>query len=33
MNPVNFVAVDYTTVGDALGAVEELNIRRAEKAR
>ncbi|MEU2825710.1 PI-PLC domain-containing protein [Streptomyces bacillaris] len=31
--PVNFVAVDYTTVGDALGAVEELNTRRARKAR
>ncbi|MFI1227487.1 MULTISPECIES: hypothetical protein [unclassified Streptomyces] len=29
-SPVNFIAVDYTTVGDALGAVNELNSRRAE---
>ncbi|MFE9696408.1 hypothetical protein [Streptomyces sp. NPDC006270] len=28
--PVNFIAVDYTTVGDALGAVNELNSRRAD---
>lgn len=28
--PVTFVAVDYTTVGDALGAVNELNSRRAK---
>ncbi|MEW2068593.1 PI-PLC domain-containing protein [Streptomyces sp. NPDC007346] len=28
-SPVNFVAVDYTTVGDAPGAVEELNKHRA----
>ncbi|WP_411080526.1 hypothetical protein [Streptomyces sp. cmx-18-6] len=28
-SPVNFIAVDYTTVGDALGAVEELNTHRA----
>ncbi|MEU5751348.1 PI-PLC domain-containing protein [Streptomyces sp. NPDC047829] len=26
--PVNFVAVDYATIGDALGAVEELNAER-----
>ncbi|MEW1612730.1 MULTISPECIES: hypothetical protein [unclassified Streptomyces] len=32
-SPVNFVAVDYTTVGDALGAVEELNTRRARDRR
>ncbi|MEU0162609.1 PI-PLC domain-containing protein [Streptomyces sp. NPDC006261] len=32
-SPVNFVAVDYTTVGDAPGAVEELNNRRAQKRR
>ncbi|MFJ1593549.1 hypothetical protein ACIOD0_25385 [Kitasatospora albolonga] len=32
-SPVNFVAVDYTTVGDALGAVEELNNHRAEEGR
>ncbi|MFH9764994.1 hypothetical protein IFE09_32575 [Streptomyces microflavus] len=32
-SPVNFVAVDYTTVGDALGAVEELNTRRAQEGR
>lgn len=32
-SPVNFVAVDYTTVGDALGAVEELNNRRSQKRR
>lgn len=32
-SPVNFVAVDYTTVGDALGAVEELNTRRVEERR
>ncbi|MFE2295091.1 hypothetical protein [Streptomyces sp. NPDC059452] len=30
-SPVNFVAVDYTTVGDALGAVEELNNHRAQE--
>ncbi|WP_329305648.1 hypothetical protein [Streptomyces anulatus] len=29
-SPVTFIAVDYTTVGDALGAVNELNSRRAE---
>ncbi|NEB37268.1 hypothetical protein [Streptomyces sp. SID14515] len=29
-SPVNFIAVDYTTVGDALGAVNELNSRRTE---
>ncbi|MFI6554202.1 hypothetical protein ACWGBY_09405 [Streptomyces griseus] len=28
-SPVTFIAVDYTTVGDALGAVNELNSRRA----
>ncbi|GHB39427.1 membrane protein [Streptomyces viridiviolaceus] len=27
-SPVNFVAVDYATIGDALGAVEELNAER-----
>ncbi|MFB7226881.1 hypothetical protein ACFCY9_04085 [Streptomyces fimicarius] len=27
-SPVTFIAVDYTTVGDALGAVNELNSRR-----
>ncbi|MFD5460587.1 PI-PLC domain-containing protein, partial [Streptomyces olivaceus] len=26
--PVNFVAVDYATIGDALGAVDELNAER-----
>ncbi|MFH9264879.1 hypothetical protein ACH4KN_11545 [Streptomyces sp. NPDC017546] len=30
-SPVTFIAVDYTTVGDALGAVEELNSQRAEQ--
>ncbi|MFJ9624021.1 hypothetical protein [Streptomyces sp. NPDC101181] len=30
-SPVNFVAVDYTTIGDALGAVDELNARRADR--
>ncbi|MER6696555.1 hypothetical protein ABT289_05140 [Streptomyces fimicarius] len=29
-SPVTFIAVDYTTVGDALGAVNELNSRRAD---
>lgn len=29
-SPVTFIAVDYTTVGDALGAVNELNSRRTE---
>ncbi|WNF30828.1 PI-PLC domain-containing protein [Streptomyces sp. C11-1] len=29
--PVTFIAVDYTTIGDALGAVNELNSRRAQK--
>ncbi|MFG3320758.1 hypothetical protein ACGF3J_22195 [Streptomyces sp. NPDC048171] len=28
--PVNFIAVDYATIGDALGAVEELNAERLE---
>ncbi|MDT0610374.1 PI-PLC domain-containing protein [Streptomyces lancefieldiae] len=28
--PVNFVAVDYATVGDALGAVEQLNAERLQ---
>lgn len=28
--PVNFVAVDYATIGDALGAVEELNAERLQ---
>ncbi|GCD99304.1 hypothetical protein [Embleya hyalina] len=27
--PVNFVAVDYATIGDALGAVDEMNAARA----
>jgi len=27
--PVNFIAVDYTTSGDARGAVNELNAERA----
>ncbi|MFG3163583.1 hypothetical protein ACGFY8_27345 [Streptomyces sp. NPDC048232] len=32
--PVNFIAVDYATIGDALGAVEELNAERlADDAR
>jgi hypothetical protein len=26
--PVNFVAVDYATIGDALGAVDALNAER-----
>jgi hypothetical protein len=26
--PVNFVAVDYATIGDALGAVDDLNTER-----
>ncbi|MCF3170072.1 hypothetical protein IPZ64_24620 [Streptomyces violaceoruber] len=30
-SPVNFIAVDYTTIGDAAGAVDELNSRRAEE--
>lgn len=30
-SPVTFIAVDYTTVGDALGAVNELNHRRTER--
>ncbi|OKJ54077.1 hypothetical protein [Streptomyces sp. CB02115] len=30
-SPVTFIAVDYTTVGDALGAVNELNSRRTER--
>ncbi|WP_405465858.1 hypothetical protein OG333_34575 [Streptomyces anulatus] len=30
-SPVTFIAVDYTTVGDALGAVDELNFRRTER--
>ncbi|MEI7033409.1 hypothetical protein [Streptomyces pratensis] len=30
-SPVNFIAVDYSTVGDVLGAVNELNARRTEK--
>lgn len=29
-SPVTFIAVDYTTVGDALGAVDELNSTRVE---
>ncbi|MEV8294324.1 hypothetical protein ACFVOO_15030 [Streptomyces rochei] len=29
--PVNFIAVDYATIGDALGAVEELNAERREE--
>ncbi|MBV7242688.1 hypothetical protein [Streptomyces sp. MW-W600-10] len=29
-SPVTFIAVDYTTVGDALGAVNELNSRRTD---
>ncbi|MHA5052419.1 PI-PLC domain-containing protein [Streptomyces sp. SD15] len=29
--PVNFVAVDYTTIGDARGAVEELNAQRVQR--
>jgi hypothetical protein len=29
-SPVTFIAVDYSTVGDALGAVNELNSRRAQ---
>ncbi|WP_103510898.1 hypothetical protein [Streptomyces sp. SM13] len=29
-SPVTFIAVDYATVGDALGAVNELNSRRAD---
>ncbi|MEU3734562.1 PI-PLC domain-containing protein [Streptomyces sp. NPDC033538] len=28
--PVNFIAVDYATIGDALGAVQELNAERRE---
>ncbi|WP_217169402.1 PI-PLC domain-containing protein [Streptomyces sp. AC512_CC834] len=28
--PVNFIAVDYATIGDALGAVNELNAERVE---
>ncbi|MFD8902790.1 hypothetical protein [Streptomyces ardesiacus] len=28
--PVNFIAVDYATIGDALGAVNELNAERLE---
>ncbi|MGW0014317.1 hypothetical protein ACWDVX_31785, partial [Streptomyces tendae] len=32
--PVNFIAVDYATIGDALGAVNELNAeRRQDDAR
>ncbi|MFD3644372.1 MULTISPECIES: hypothetical protein [Streptomyces] len=30
-SPVTFIAVDYTTVGDALGAVNELNSTRSER--
>ncbi|MFJ9107517.1 PI-PLC domain-containing protein [Streptomyces sp. NPDC102283] len=30
-SPVTFIAVDYTTVGDALGAVDELNFTRTER--
>ncbi|WP_069740693.1 hypothetical protein [Streptomyces sp. EN27] len=29
-SPVTFIAVDYTTIGDALGAVNELNSRRTQ---
>ncbi|MFE1076474.1 hypothetical protein ACFW5W_35435 [Streptomyces sp. NPDC058783] len=29
--PVNFIAVDYATIGDALGAVNELNAERLEE--
>jgi hypothetical protein len=30
-HPVNFVAVDYATIGDALGAVDALNAERLER--
>ncbi|MFE9236547.1 hypothetical protein [Streptomyces sp. NPDC007007] len=29
-SPVTFIAVDYSTIGDALGAVDELNSRRTQ---